>query len=280
MRRCPRQPRRAGAQTAPRRRSSATPRRTPARDPRRRHAEFAASRPGRRARRPHRGARRRNKRMLYYYFGNKEALFLAVLEDTYAGIRDAEKRVAPARRSRRPRRIRRLVAFTWDYYLAHPEFIALLNSENLHARRAPEAVARTCRAMNSPLIETLAHDRAGPRQRRRRVPTRRRPAAALHLDRRAVVLLPVATSHTLSTVFGARPRHTAIACRAPCAHGRLCWATCDLTPQARLRARDLARRRGRRLTGPACAAIINQPVTSNRRQPSHHAQRAARGPTR
>jgi AcrR family transcriptional regulator len=72
-----------------------------------------------------------NKRMLYYYFGRKDALFLAVLENTYASIRNAEKTlsmldVAPAEG------IRRLIRFTWDYYLAHPEFLSLLNTENLH----------------------------------------------------------------------------------------------------------------------------------------------------
>jgi len=53
-----------------------------------------------------------NKRMLYYYFGNKDALFQAVLEATYEHIRESEKalhldEVDP------PEAIRRLVAFTW-----------------------------------------------------------------------------------------------------------------------------------------------------------------------
>lgn len=75
-----------------------------------------------------------NKRMLYYYYGNKEELFLAVLEAAYAQIRSAEQKLhlgdlAPEEA------IRRLVEFTWDYYLAHPEFLTLLNSENLHRAR-------------------------------------------------------------------------------------------------------------------------------------------------
>jgi AcrR family transcriptional regulator len=94
-----------------------------------------------------------NKRMLYYYFGNKEALFLAVLERAYAKIREAEGElrlldVAP------DVAIRRLVQFTWDYYLAHPEFITLLNNENLHRAEHLKKSARI-RAMNSPLIATL-----------------------------------------------------------------------------------------------------------------------------
>lgn len=95
-----------------------------------------------------------NKRMLYYYFGRKDALFLAVLENTYASIRNAEKQlsmldVSPVEG------IRRLIRFTWDYYLAHPEFLSLLNSENLHDARHLRR-SRHVQAMNSPLIETLA----------------------------------------------------------------------------------------------------------------------------
>src|SRR3982751_461753 len=60
-----------------------------------------------------------NKRLMYYYFGSKDDLFLAVLELTYADIREAEKalrleNLEPATA------IRRLVEFTWDYYLANP----------------------------------------------------------------------------------------------------------------------------------------------------------------
>lgn len=85
-----------------------------------------------------------NKRMLYYYFGNKDALFLAVLKASYGRIRAAER--ALRLEDLDPREaMRRLVAFTWDYYLRHPEFLTLLNSENLHrgrhVRRSSELVA-------------------------------------------------------------------------------------------------------------------------------------------
>lgn len=94
-----------------------------------------------------------NKRMLYYYFGNKEALYLAVLEAAYARIRAAERDLlltglAP------DQAVRRLVRFTWDYFREHPEFITLLNNENLHKARHLHGSARI-RAMNSPLIATL-----------------------------------------------------------------------------------------------------------------------------
>ena len=94
-----------------------------------------------------------NKRMLYYYFGNKEAMFLAVLESRYAHIRRAEQglrlgALAPAEG------IRRLIAFTWNYYLKHPEFLTLLNSENLHRARHLRR-SRQITMMNSPLVAML-----------------------------------------------------------------------------------------------------------------------------
>src|SRR3954447_13309217 len=69
-----------------------------------------------------------NKRMLYYYFGDKDKLFLAALEASYAHIRSAERALDLEHLAPREA-LRRLVLFTWDYFLAHPEFMTLLNSE-------------------------------------------------------------------------------------------------------------------------------------------------------
>jgi len=94
-----------------------------------------------------------DKRLIYHYFENKDSLFLAVLEDTYRSIRAAEQQLhltdlPPADA------VRRLTEFTWNYYLEHPEFLTLLNSENLHRGRHLEQ-SRRAREMNSPLVETL-----------------------------------------------------------------------------------------------------------------------------
>ncbi len=94
-----------------------------------------------------------NKRMLYYYFGSKENLFLAALEASYAQIRNAERALDLEHRDPREA-LRRLVAFTWDYYLAHPEFLTLLNSENLHKGRHVRRSKRV-RELHSPLVATL-----------------------------------------------------------------------------------------------------------------------------
>ena len=87
------------------------------------------------------------------YFDNKEALFQAVLEEAYLQIRAAERdlhltELPPAEA------VRSLTEFTWRYYLAHPEFLTLLNSENLHQARHLNTSNRA-RALNSPLIDSL-----------------------------------------------------------------------------------------------------------------------------
>lgn len=75
-----------------------------------------------------------NKRMMYHYFGNKEELFRLTLEDAYAGIRQAEARLE-IEKDDPVTAVKRLVSFTWAYYLDNPEFITLVNSENLHKAR-------------------------------------------------------------------------------------------------------------------------------------------------
>jgi AcrR family transcriptional regulator len=94
-----------------------------------------------------------NKRMLYYYFGSKEDLFLAALEAAYARIRKAERALALEHLEPRAA-LARLVEFTWQYYLEHPEFLTLLNSENLHKGRYLRR-SRRVREMHSPLVGTL-----------------------------------------------------------------------------------------------------------------------------
>src|SRR5688572_962162 len=75
-----------------------------------------------------------NKRMIYHYFGSKEKLFTAVLEEAYSGIRSAELEL-PLAELEPEEALRQLLRFTWDYYLAHPEFLSLVNSANLHKAR-------------------------------------------------------------------------------------------------------------------------------------------------
>lgn len=72
-----------------------------------------------------------NKRMIYHYFGSKDNLFQAVIENAYHDIRTAEQKLHLD--DLEPKgALERLVRFTWQYYLKNPEFITLVNSENLH----------------------------------------------------------------------------------------------------------------------------------------------------
>ena len=75
-----------------------------------------------------------NKRMLYHYFGNKDELFQAVLEEIYDTICFSGQSLDFDSMSPRDG-LMALVDFVWNYYLANPESIRLLNTENLHDAR-------------------------------------------------------------------------------------------------------------------------------------------------
>lgn len=94
-----------------------------------------------------------NKRMLYYHVGNKEVLYLAVLEAAYEQIR-VEERTLDLEHLAPPDAIERLIGFTWNYFLRNPEFLALLNTENLerakHLKRSDKV-----KSMHSPFVEMI-----------------------------------------------------------------------------------------------------------------------------
>jgi AcrR family transcriptional regulator len=94
-----------------------------------------------------------NKRSLYYYFGGKEALYLAVLEGAYVNIRSAEGQLRLAARDPEEG-IRELCRFTWRYYVEHPEFLSLLNTENMMRAKHLKRSARIFK-LHSPFVETL-----------------------------------------------------------------------------------------------------------------------------
>jgi AcrR family transcriptional regulator len=95
-----------------------------------------------------------NKRMLYYHVGNKEDLYLAVLEQTYERIRGEERKLNLEALAPRDA-IARLVAFTWQHYLDYPEFIALLNNENLHRARHLKR-SKKIKELHSPFVALIA----------------------------------------------------------------------------------------------------------------------------
>src|SRR5690349_10867145 len=92
--------------------------------------------------------------LINYYFGAKEKLYVAVLEQAYAGIRDAEAELdlddlAPAEA------IRRVVEFTYHYYVRHQSYVRLVVAEN-QAKGRHLRKSKAMRTLNRPIIELLA----------------------------------------------------------------------------------------------------------------------------
>jgi AcrR family transcriptional regulator len=139
-----------------------------------------------------------NKRLIYYYFEDKERLFQAVLEQTYLDIREEERKLK-LQDLKPADAVRRLVEFTWDYYLEHPEFLTLLNSANLHRARHL-AESDKARALNSPLIAMLADIIA----RGQREGTFRGgiDPVQLYVSIAALSYFYLSNNYTLSAIFG------------------------------------------------------------------------------
>jgi AcrR family transcriptional regulator len=98
-------------------------------------------------------AMRTSKRMIYYYFGSKEALYVRVLEEAYRRIRAIEaglhlEDLAPEDA------LRKLVGFTVDYQLANPDFIRLVMTENIH-RGEFLAQSKAIQKLNVPAIDAV-----------------------------------------------------------------------------------------------------------------------------
>ncbi len=138
-----------------------------------------------------------NKRMLYHYFGNKDDLFLAVLEAAYAHIRESEKALRLTEIDP-PEAIRRLVAFTWDYYLEHPEFLTLLNSANLHQARHLKKSDHV-RAMHSPFVAVI--DEILERGRKSGVFRAGVDPVQLYVSIASLSYFYLGNNHTLSAIF-------------------------------------------------------------------------------
>ncbi|MFO1220685.1 MAG: TetR/AcrR family transcriptional regulator [Burkholderiaceae bacterium] len=143
-------------------------------------------------------ATRTSKRMIYYYFGSKEGLYVAVLEEAYRRMRSIEAELhlddLPPEDA-----LRKLVGHTVDYQLAHPDFIRLVMTENIH-RGEYLARSQAIHKLNVPAIDGL-----------RRVYERGVAAGVfrlgldpldLHMSISALSVFNVANRHTFSLIFG------------------------------------------------------------------------------
>jgi TetR/AcrR family transcriptional regulator len=95
-----------------------------------------------------------NKQLLYHYFGDKDALYLAVLEWVYEEIRAQERKLnlegLPPQVA-----IKKLIESSFDHLALHPDFIVLLNDENRHQARHVRASLKL-EDMHSPLVSMVS----------------------------------------------------------------------------------------------------------------------------
>ncbi len=140
---------------------------------------------------------RTSKRMIYYYFGSKEALYRAVLEQAYAGIRtsEAETRLDSASPTEA---LRQLIDVTFDYEEAHPDFINLVSIENLHHAKYL-AKAASIRSLNIVIIKRLEDILA--RGRAEGVFRSDIDALDVHMMISALCFFRVANRHTFNVLF-------------------------------------------------------------------------------
>lgn len=94
-----------------------------------------------------------SKRMIYYYFGSKEGLYLAVLEESYRKVREIEAELH-LQDLEPEQALRRLVAFTFDHHLHHENYIRLVMSENIN-RGQYLAQSQRIQDLNVPAIAAI-----------------------------------------------------------------------------------------------------------------------------
>jgi len=139
-----------------------------------------------------------NKRMLYYYFGSKEGLYIAVLERAYGAMRKSERELNLVDLEPLDA-IRKLAEFKFDYYLAHPAIISLLAGENMQNAKFLKR-SRRLRDMHNSLAKVLQAVLAAG-QKKGLVKPGIDPVQ-LYISLAAVSYFFFSNAATLSTAFG------------------------------------------------------------------------------
>ncbi len=141
---------------------------------------------------------RTTKRMIYYYFNNKEQLYIAALEQAYSTARDAERQLDVDHLDP-VAAIRTLAELTFDHHESHPDFISLVAIENIH-RGEFIAKSAALAELNAPALSVAE----GILRRGYATGAFRRSATALdvHLLISAYCFFRVSNRHTFGAIFG------------------------------------------------------------------------------
>jgi AcrR family transcriptional regulator len=135
--------------------------------------------------------------MINYYFGGKEKLCLAVLEQVYSEIRQAEsgldlEHLSPVDA------IRRIVEFTFDYYVSHQYFVRIVVAEN-QAKGRHFRKSKAMRTLNRPIIDRLA--RVIQRGQAKGVFRRDIDPVEVHMAIAALGIFNVTNQYTFGAIF-------------------------------------------------------------------------------
>ncbi len=96
---------------------------------------------------------RTSKRMIYYYFVDKEGLYLAALENAYRLVREGESKL-DVEDLEPMEALKRIVEFTFDHHHRHEDFIRMVMIENIHHGEYLEK-SRAIRGLNVGAINTI-----------------------------------------------------------------------------------------------------------------------------
>ncbi|WP_424230392.1 TetR/AcrR family transcriptional regulator [Actinophytocola sp.] len=137
------------------------------------------------------------KRMIYYYFGNKERLYVEVLEHAYAGIRAIEQKL-DVEHLDPVEAMRQLAGLTFDHHESHPDFIRLVSIENIHHA---EHIARSTvlSGLANPALDVLA--RILDRGRESGVFRGGVDPLDIHMVISAFCVFRIANRHTFKAIF-------------------------------------------------------------------------------
>lgn len=138
-----------------------------------------------------------SKRMIYYYFGSKEGLYLAVLEESYRRVRDIEAELH-LQDLEPEQALRRLVAFTFDHHLSHENYIRLVMSENIN-RGQYLAQSQRIQELNVPAIAAI--ENLYKRGIKSGVFRKGLDAVDIHASISALSFFNVSNRHTFGLIF-------------------------------------------------------------------------------